>query len=122
MERVWRFRIPRSLCILAWDLSFSSSHGSLIFMTLFFSASFSASYLYRPRALCSHPLQSAQPYTSIFTAVPAVCSYFFQNTPESIPMFFKNRDQGIIIGAVAAYLSMYDKIILYRDLDIICRF
>ena len=47
---------------------------------------------------------------------PAVCSYFFQNTPESILMFFKDRDQGIIIGAVAAYISMYDKIILYRDL------
>ena len=38
MERVWRFRIPRSLWILACDLSFSSSHCSLIFMTLFFSA------------------------------------------------------------------------------------
>ena len=27
-------------------------------------ASFSALYLYKQRALCSHPLQSAQPYTS----------------------------------------------------------
>ena len=97
MERVWRFRIPCSLWILAWDLSFSSSHCSLILKILFFSASFSASYLYRQRALCSHPLQSAQPYTSkvcvyhsvlnkadFFTTVPAVRSYFFQNTPESI--------------------------------------
>lgn len=55
-----------------------------------------------------------------FIAVPAVCSYFFQNTSESIVMFFKNRDQGIIIGAVTAHISMHDEIILYCNLNIIC--
>ena len=48
-----------------------------------FSASFSASYLYRQRALCSHPLQSAQPYTSKVCVYPIL---LFALCPE-MPQF-----------------------------------
>ena len=35
--------------------------------------------------------------------------------------YFRWSDPNVVlIGAVAAYISMYDKIILYRDLNIIC--
>ena len=69
IERIWRFSIPFLLCMLAWDSSFSLFQRSLTFMTLFFSASFSALYLYKHFALCPHPLQSAHSYT------PKVCVY-----------------------------------------------
>lgn len=56
------------------------------------------------------------------TAVAAVSRYFLQDLPESAPMFFQYRDQGIVIRTVIAYIAMDNKIVFYRNLNIICRF
>lgn len=37
-------------------------------------------------------------------------------------MFFQYRYQGIVIGPIAAYVSVYDEVILHCDLHVVRRF
>ena len=78
------FRL-NGMCLAFQDPAFTLDIGMRSFFQFlpFFSASFSASYLYRQRALCSHPLQSAQPYTSKVCVYPIL---LFALCPE-MPQF-----------------------------------
>ena len=55
------------------------------------------------------------------TAVAAVSSNCFQHISKRVPVLFQNRDQRIIVCPVIAHISMDNKVILYCDLDIVCR-
>ena len=57
----------------------------------------------------------------LFTAVAAFGSKRLQCIPECSLMLFQNRDQCVIVRPVAAYITVDNKIILYCDLDIVCR-
>lgn len=57
----------------------------------------------------------------LFTSVAAVGSSRLQPVPKRFLMFFQNRNQRIVIDPVIADIAMDNEIILYRDLDIVCR-
>ena len=58
----------------------------------------------------------------LFTAVAAVSSHCLQRISKRFPVLFQNRDQRMIVCPVIAYISVDDKVILHRDLDIVCWF
>ena len=57
-----------------------------------------------------------------FTAVTAVSRSIFRKFPKCSFMFFKYRDQRIIIRAVVADITVNDKVVFYRNLYIVSRF
>ena len=57
----------------------------------------------------------------LFTAVAAVGSNLLQCISECSLMLFQNRDQCVIVRPVAAHITVDNEVILYRDLDIVCR-
>ena len=57
----------------------------------------------------------------LFTAVAAVGSHRLQGVSKRIPVLFQNGDQRMIVCPVITHISVDYKIILYRDLDIVCR-
>ena len=56
------------------------------------------------------------------TAVAAVSSNCFQRIPKCVPVLFQNRDQCIVVCPIITHISMDNEVILYCDLDIVCRF
>ena len=58
----------------------------------------------------------------LLTAVTAVGSHCLQGISKRFPVLFQNRDQSVVICPVIAYISVDNKVILYRNLDIVCRF
>lgn len=58
----------------------------------------------------------------LFTAVAAVSSHCLQRISKRFPVLFQNRDQRMIVCPVIAYISVDDKVILHRNLDIVCWF
>ncbi len=57
----------------------------------------------------------------LLTAVTAVGSHRFQHIPKRIPVLFQNGSQCVVVRPVATYITVDNKIILYRNLDIVCR-
>ena len=57
----------------------------------------------------------------LFTAVAAVSSYRLQSISKRILMLFQNGNQRMVVCPVITYISVDYKVILYRDLDIVCR-
>ena len=57
----------------------------------------------------------------LFAAVTAVRSDCFQLFPKCFPVLFQNRDQRVVISPVAADITVDNEIVLYCDLDIVCR-
>ena len=58
----------------------------------------------------------------LFAAVSAVGSYCLQCVSKRFPVLFQDGDQRIVVCPVIADISVDNKVILYRDLDVICRF
>ena len=56
-----------------------------------------------------------------FTAAAAVGSHRLQSISKRILVLFQNGDQCIIVCPVITHISVDYKVILYRDLDIVCR-
>ena len=56
-----------------------------------------------------------------FTAVAAVGGNRLQYVPERPLMFFQNGDQRVIIRPVVAHITVDNEVILYCDLDVVCR-
>ena len=57
----------------------------------------------------------------LLTAVAAVSSYRLQSISKRILMLFQNGNQRMVVCPVITYISVDYKVILYRDLDIVCR-
>ena len=57
----------------------------------------------------------------LFAAVAAVRSHCLQAVSTRFSVLFQNRDQRIVICPVVAHISMDNKIVLYRDLEVIGR-
>ena len=57
----------------------------------------------------------------LFAAVAAVRSHCLQAVSKRFSVLFQNRDQRIVICPVVTHISMDNKIVLYRDLEVIGR-
>ena len=57
----------------------------------------------------------------LFAAVAAVGSNRLQCISECPLMLFQNRDQRVVVRPVTAHITVDNEVILYRNLDIVCR-
>ena len=57
----------------------------------------------------------------LFTTVAAVGGHRLQSVSKCIPMLFQNGNQCTVVCPVITHISVDYKVILYRDLDIVCR-